>query len=181
MKRIIAVFLLLTCATPVMAECNITSSTQHIDYGKRSAAMRQADRGNTTQLSDRTITLVMQCDQAGYVRVQLSSSQIANNGFGFGPEGVLNLVASDAISGSDSLDLALVNSKGDNAGSTGTASVTPSPNNWLVFMQNGQEAVIDSGKSISLTLTIAPSFKDEGELTDMTDITGNLTALAEVK
>ncbi|QLN20721.1 hypothetical protein HVZ29_18635 [Escherichia coli] len=181
MKRIIAGCLLLTCAMPVLAECNLTSSTQNVDYGKRSAAMRQADRGKTTQLSDRTITLVMQCDQAGYVRVQLSSSQIANNRFGFGPDGALNLVASDAISGSNSFDLALANSKNDNAGSAGTASVSPSPNNWLVFMQNGQEAVIDSGKSISLTLTMAPSFKDEGELTDMTDITGNLTVLVEAK
>ncbi|MDX4989831.1 hypothetical protein AB7V73_16750, partial [Escherichia coli] len=56
-----------------------------------------------------------------------------------------------------------------------------SPNNWLVFMQNGQEVVIDSGKSVSLTLTMAPAFKDEGELTDMTDITGNLTVLVEAK
>lgn len=55
------------------------------------------------------------------------------------------------------------------------------PNNWLVFMQNGQEVVIDSGKSVSLTLTMAPAFKDEGELTDMTDITGNLTVLVEAK
>ncbi|MCM2955503.1 hypothetical protein LP785_15930, partial [Escherichia coli] len=33
----------------------------------------------------------------------------------------------------------------------------------------------------SLTLTMAPAFKDEGELTDMTDITGNLTVLVEAK
>ncbi|HHT8011089.1 TPA: YhcE family protein, partial [Escherichia coli] len=32
-----------------------------------------------------------------------------------------------------------------------------------------------------LTLTMAPAFKDEGELTDMTDITGNLTVLVEAK
>ncbi|EFC1526512.1 YhcE family protein [Escherichia ruysiae] len=181
MKRIIAVCLLLTCAMPVLAECNLTSSTQNVDYGKRSAAMRQADRGKTTQLADKTTTLVIQCDQTGHVRVQLSTTHITNNRFGFGPDGALNLVASDAISGSDSFDLALANSKSDNAGSAGTASVSPSPNNWLVFMQNGQEAVIDSGKSISLTLTMAPSFKDEGELTDMTDITGNLTVLVEAK
>ncbi|MDZ8783807.1 hypothetical protein SND73_06575, partial [Escherichia coli] len=59
--------------------------------------------------------------------------------------------------------------------------LSTSPNNWLVFMQNGQEVVIDSGKSVSLTLTMAPAFKDEGELTDMTDITGNLTVLVEAK
>jgi len=34
---------------------------------------------------------------------------------------------------------------------------------------------------LSLTLTMAPAFKDEGELTDMTDITGNLTVLVEAK
>ena len=91
------------------------------------------------------------------------------------------LFGGDAFSGSNNLDLALASGKNDNPGSTGTASISTSPNNWLVFMQNGQEVVIDSGKSVSLTLTMAPAFKDEGELTDMTDITGNLTVLVEAK
>lgn len=181
MKRIITGCLLLTCAMPALAACNLTSSIQNVDYGKRSAAMRQADRGKTTQLADRTVTLIMQCDQDAYVRVQLSSTHISNNGFGFGPNGSLNLLASDAFLGSDNLGLALVSSKNDNPGGTGTASISPTPNNWLVFMQNGQEAEIDSGKSVSLTLTMAPAFKDEEELTDMTDITGNLTVLVEAK
>ena len=172
MKRIITGCLLLNFAMAAQAECNISSSIQNIDYGKRSAAMRQVDRGKTTQLADRTITLVMQCDQ---------DAHISNNGFGFGPNGSLNLIASDAFSGSNNLDLALASGKNDNPGSTGTASISTSPNNWLVFMQNGQEVVIDSGKSVSLTLTMAPAFKDEGELTDMTDITGNLTVLVEAK
>ena len=172
MKRIITGCLLLNFAMAAQAECNISSSIQNIDYGKRSAAMRQVDRGKTTQLADRTITLVMQCDQ---------DANISNNGFGFGPNGSLNLIASDAFSGSNNLDLALASGKNDNPGSTGTASISTSPNNWLVFMQNGQEVVIDSGKSVSLTLTMAPAFKDEGELTDMTDITGNLTVLVEAK
>ena len=63
MKRIITGCLLLNFAMAAQAECNISSSIQNIDYGKRSAAMRQVDRGKTTQLADRTITLVMQCDQ----------------------------------------------------------------------------------------------------------------------
>lgn len=175
MKRIITGCLLLNFAMAAQAECNISSSIQNIDYGKRSAAMRQVDRGKTTQLADRTITLVMQCDQDAHIRVQLNTANISNNGFGFGPNGSLNLIASDAFSGSNNLDLALASGKNDNPGSTGTASISTSPNNWLVFMQNGQEVVIDSGKSVSLTLTMAPAFKDEGELTDMTDITGNLT------
>ena len=136
--------------------------------------MRQVDRGKTTQLADRTITLVMQCDQDAHIRVQLNTANISNNGFGFGPNGSLNLIASDAFSGSNNLDLALASGKNDNPGSTGTASISTSPNNWLVFMQNSQEVVIDSGKSVSLTLTMAPAFKDEGELTDMTDITGKM-------
>ena len=177
MKRIITGCLLLNFAMAAQAECNISSSIQNIDYGKRSAAMRQVDRGKTTQLADRTITLVMQCDQDAHIRVQLNTANISNNGFGFGPNGSLNLIASDAFSGSNNLDLALASGKNDNPGSTGTASISTSPNNWLVFMQNGQEVVIDSGKSVSLTLTMAPAFKDEGELTDMTDITGNLTVL----
>lgn len=175
MKRIITGCLLLNFAMAAQAECNISSSIQNIDYGKRSDAMRQVDRGKTTQLADRTITLVMQCDQDAHIRVQLNTANISNNGFGFGPNGSLNLIASDAFSGSNNLDLALASGKNDNPGSTGTASISTSPNNWLVFMQNGQEVVIDSGKSVSLTLTMAPAFKDEGELTDMTDITGNLT------
>lgn len=118
--------------------------------------------GKTTQLADRTITLVMQCDQDAHIRVQLNTANISNNGFGFGPNGSLNLIASDAFSGSNNLDLALASGKNDNPGSTGTASISTSPNNWLVFMQNGQEVVIDSGKSVSLTLTMAPAFKDEG-------------------
>ncbi len=61
MKRIITGCLLLNFAMAAQAECNISSSIQNIDYGKRSAAMRQVDRGKTTQLADRTITLVMQC------------------------------------------------------------------------------------------------------------------------
>ncbi|WP_311236950.1 hypothetical protein [Escherichia coli] len=142
---------------------------------------KSIDRGKTTQLADRTITLVMQCDQDAHIRVQLNTANISNNGFGFGPNGSLNLIASDAFSGSNNLDLALASGKNDNPGSTGTASISTSPNNWLVFMQNGQEVVIDSGKSVSLTLTMAPAFKDEGELTDMTDITGNLTVLVEAK
>ena len=167
MKRIITGCLLLNFAMAAQAECNISSSIQNIDYGKRSAA--------------RTITLVMQCDQDAHIRVQLNTANISNNGFGFGPNGSLNLIASDAFSGSNNLDLALASGKNDNPGSTGTASISTSPNNWLVFMQNGQEVVIDSGKSVSLTLTMAPAFKDEGELTDMTDITGNLTVLVEAK
>ncbi|HCS5400389.1 TPA: hypothetical protein ORS21_000353 [Escherichia coli] len=181
MKRIITGCLLLNFAMAAQAECNISSSIQNIDYGKRSTAMRQVDRGKTTQLADRTITLVMQCDQDAHIRVQLNTANISNNGFGFGPNGSLNLIASDAFSGSNNLDLALASGKNDNPGSTGTASISTSPNNWLVFMQNGQEVVIDSGKSVSLTLTMAPAFKDEGELTDMTDITGNLTVLVEAK
>lgn len=93
------------------AECNISSSIQNIDYGKRSAAMRQVDRGKTTQLADRTITLVMQCDQDAHIRVQLNTANISNNGFGFGPNGSLNLIASDAFSGSNNLDLALASGK----------------------------------------------------------------------
>ncbi len=70
MKRIITGCLLLNFAMAAQAECNISSSIQNIDYGKRSAAMRQVDRGKTTQLADRTITLVMQCDQDAHIRVQ---------------------------------------------------------------------------------------------------------------
>ena len=69
MKRIITGCLLLNFAMAAQAECNISSSIQNIDYGKRSAAMRQVDRGKTTQLADRTITLVMQCDQDAHIRV----------------------------------------------------------------------------------------------------------------
>ncbi|HCS0257924.1 TPA: hypothetical protein N6W33_002020 [Escherichia coli] len=50
MKRIITGCLLLNFAMAAQAECNISSSIQNIDYGKRSAAMRQVDRGKTTQL-----------------------------------------------------------------------------------------------------------------------------------
>ncbi|BEB94367.1 hypothetical protein VEE20_05170 [Escherichia coli] len=100
MKRIITGCLLLNFAMAAQAECNISSSIQNIDYGKRSAAMRQVDRGKTTQLADRTITLVMQCDQDAHIRVQLNTANISNNGFGFGPNGSLNLIASDAFSGS---------------------------------------------------------------------------------
>lgn len=39
------------------------------------------DRGKTTQLADRTITLVMQCDQDAHIRVQLNTANISNNGF----------------------------------------------------------------------------------------------------
>ena len=46
MKRIITGCLLLNFAMAAQAECNISSSIQNIDYGKRSAAMRQVDRGN---------------------------------------------------------------------------------------------------------------------------------------
>ncbi len=127
--------------------------------------------------SIKTITYL---SDIGCLEIQ-GASLISNNGFGFGPNGSLNLIASDAFSGSNNLDLALASGKNDNPGSTGTASISTSPNNWLVFMQNGQEVVIDSGKSVSLTLTMAPAFKDEGELTDMTDITGNLTVLVEAK
>ena len=73
MKRIITGCLLLNFAMAAQAECNISSSIQNIDYGKRSAAMRQVDRGKTTQLADRTITLVMQCDQDAHIRVQLNT------------------------------------------------------------------------------------------------------------
>ncbi|EFN8710129.1 hypothetical protein C5P21_05140 [Escherichia coli] len=52
MKRIITGCLLLNFAMAAQAECNISSSIQNIDYGKRSAAMRQVDRGKTTQLAD---------------------------------------------------------------------------------------------------------------------------------
>ena len=83
MKRIITGCLLLNFAMAAQAECNISSSIQNIDYGKRSAAMRQVDRGKTTQLADRTITLVMQCDQDAHIRVQLNTANISNNGFGF--------------------------------------------------------------------------------------------------
>lgn len=55
MKRIITGCLLLNFAMAAQAECNISNSIQNIDYGKRSAAMRQVDRGKTTQLADRTI------------------------------------------------------------------------------------------------------------------------------
>ncbi len=48
MKRIITGCLLLNFAMAAQAECNISSSIQNIDYGKRSAAMRQVDRGKTT-------------------------------------------------------------------------------------------------------------------------------------
>ncbi|STE94830.1 Uncharacterised protein [Escherichia coli] len=44
MKRIITGCLLLNFAMAAQAECNISSSIQNIDYGKRSAAMRQVDR-----------------------------------------------------------------------------------------------------------------------------------------
>ena len=71
MKRIITGCLLLNFAMAAQAECNISSSIQNIDYGKRSAAMRQVDRGKTTQLADRTITLVMQCDQDAHIRVSV--------------------------------------------------------------------------------------------------------------
>ncbi|EFA4632897.1 hypothetical protein E0N12_25390, partial [Escherichia coli] len=118
MKRIITGCLLLNFAMAAQAECNISSSIQNIDYGKRSAAMRQVDRGKTTQLADRTITLVMQCDQDAHIRVQLNTANISNNGFGFGPNGSLNLIASDAFSGSNNLDLALASGKNDNPGST---------------------------------------------------------------
>ncbi|MBF7890110.1 hypothetical protein I0C85_23955 [Escherichia coli] len=43
MKRIITGCLLLNFAMAAQAECNISSSIQNIDYGKRSAAMRQVD------------------------------------------------------------------------------------------------------------------------------------------
>lgn len=78
MKRIITGCLLLNFAMAAQAECNISSSIQNIDYGKRSAAMRQVDRGKTTQLADRTITLVMQCDQDAHIRVQLNTANISN-------------------------------------------------------------------------------------------------------
>ncbi len=81
MKRIITGCLLLNFAMAAQAECNISSSIQNIDYGKRSAAMRQVDRGKTTQLADRTITLVMQCDQDAHIRVQLNTANIS----GFAP------------------------------------------------------------------------------------------------
>ncbi|XMR33989.1 hypothetical protein ACLK12_17180 [Escherichia coli] len=128
MKRIITGCLLLNFAMAAQAECNISSSIQNIDYGKRSAAMRQVDRGKTTQLADRTITLVMQCDQDAHIRVQLNTANISNNGFGFGPNGSLNLIASDAFSGSNNLDLALASGKNDNPGSTGTASIREGAN-----------------------------------------------------
>ncbi|STJ84397.1 Uncharacterised protein [Escherichia coli] len=53
----------------------------------------------------------MQCDQDAHIRVQLNTANISNNGFGFGPNGSLNLIASDAFSGSNNLDLALASGK----------------------------------------------------------------------
>ncbi len=51
MKRIITGCLLLNFAMAAQAECNISSSIQNIDYGKRSAAMRQVDRGKNNTIS----------------------------------------------------------------------------------------------------------------------------------
>lgn len=181
MKRIIAGCLLALWMTPALAGCNLTSSSQRLDYGKRSAAMRQADKGKNTALTGRSVTLVMQCDQNGHLRLQMSTSNLVNNSFGFGSNGSLNLVAASAISEGDSLDLALVDNKNDSPGSVGASSVTPAPNNWLVFLKNGQEAEITSNSSVSVTLTITPSFKDETAITDTTDITGNLNLFVEAQ
>lgn len=181
MKRMITGCMMLALSASVLADCTITSSTQNIDYGKRSAAMRQADRGKTTQLTDRSTTLILQCEQKSRIRLQLSSTHIVSNSFGFGADGTLNASASNAISGSDNLNLALVNSKNESVSGVGTPSVSPTPGNWLVFMKEGQEAEIDGSKSVSLTLTIAPSFKDETAITDMTDISGNLSILVEAQ
>ncbi len=59
MKRIITGCLLLNFAMAAQAECNISSSIQNIDYGKRSAAMRQVDRGKTTQLAGDAANLLI--------------------------------------------------------------------------------------------------------------------------
>ncbi|ENK3377850.1 hypothetical protein [Escherichia albertii] len=180
MKRIIAGCITLALSGIALAECNITSTTQNIDYGKRSAAMRQADRGKITQLTDRSATLILQCDKTGRIRLQIAPGNIVNGNFGFGTNGSMNLSVSNAFAGNDSLDLALVNNLGDSVSGVGTSSVLPSPGNWLVLMNHSQEAEIDSSKSVSMTLTISPSFKDEADITDMTDIAGNLNIQVEV-
>lgn len=181
MKIILSGWLLLMIAMQAQADCSLTSNNPHIDYGKRSAAMRQADRGSTTELPERTTVLILSCEQNARMRLGITTNNAINGALGFGSNGALNVSASSAFSGSDALLLALVDSAGENVTGSGAASVTPHPGSWLVFMKDGKEVTFNSQQTASVTLTITPSFKDDTAVTDTTTLTGDIQLQLEAQ
>ena len=181
MKLSVLSGLLLAIAMQTQAECTLISNNQNIDYGKRSAAMRQADRGKTTQFTERSTVLTFSCDQSARMRLGISSNNVINDTLGFGSNGALNLTMSSAFSGSDALSLALVNSAGEEVVGSGATSVMPRPGNWLVLMKDGKEITFNGQQTVSVTLTVMPSFKDDTAVTDTAVITGDIQLQLEAQ
>lgn len=168
MKRLLLATTLMLCTTQVLAECQLLQNQQNLNYGRISAAERQK-QSEVINLPDKVVVLNITCDDAQQIRLFIGTASPKGGQFGFGDQGVMQVIASQAVVDDNPVRLAAVHAGDASLQTNGAEQISAQVNQGIAFV-NGQEL---KGKTASITLTIKPEFKS-GSITDRTTWRGNL-------
>ena len=167
---------LLAASHQALAECQVTTSQPRLAYGRVSPAERQLQATDKITLSEKQVLIHAVCDTPSRIRLFISSRSANGNQFGFGSQGTMKVIASQALANDRSVKLSKVHSGGDAVTDAGQSSVSLSVNDGLVFM-DGTEVLASQA---SVTLTVTPEFKNEA-ITDTTEYAGHLRVRVEAQ